>query len=62
MVIGQETKTPTGYETDNSFWIAKPNYQRKIHGRAVILDIIRHDTNIKNPYLKYKIPKDKIKN
>lgn len=29
--------------------------------RAVILDMIRHDINIKNPYLQFKIPKAKIR-
>lgn len=29
--------------------------------RAVILDMIRHDINIKNPYPKFKIPKAKIR-
>lgn len=29
--------------------------------RAVILDMIRHDINIKNPYLQFKMPKAKIR-
>lgn len=29
--------------------------------RAVILDMIRHDINIKNPYPQFKMPKAKIR-